>query len=284
MALNGRSTRVYGQIVREDGTCLCNYDYICFGQSLNYTEDFRKDKTAKYYDFYFADKVTEHFKGDTSYTDAYLSLLDEANYRKTAEVSRVEKCPEDIPKSKYMLRLRLPLDEATGQEMFLTGCLIRVLENSPQLVLDCLQLNSLHPDIDKSLLVLMAHVISFSDKYRSQNISDVLISPSSSVLTGKTFKDFYKDTSKKPKLRTSTNYLGLPKVTYMQNYFVHSNIRMPYYHQPTKRSLETTLYRVSGVEYKPEVIETFLDVEKAKKFMYTKTFCRNPFIQPPQEK
>jgi recombinational DNA repair protein (RecF pathway) len=288
---------VVGVVVTEEGKILYKYTYQCYGQSLNFTTEIRQDPTARYYDFYFHDRLTNHLndksKTVSDETARYLDLLKQAGYAPNSEIEFIPKTelPPTI-RSMYtntgMIRIRHDLDKCTAQEMFLVGSCVRPLSHSPQMALDYLQLVDLHPEIELSLLYQLSCSISFGDGYRSQSGANVLIDQNFGLLRGKTFIDFYEDVAKnkKPLLRNSHSYFGMtPSESTYHAYFLNTkaqiNIQHPYFEQP----LASSFNRSYGAKYSPEVIEASLNIEKAKEIFFTTTWARapkKPFVRKPE--
>jgi hypothetical protein len=280
--------QVVGQVVTEEGKCLYQYQYVCYGQSLNFTPDTRKKPEAKYYDFYFHDRITNHFDNKAidmgSRTTRFIELIKQAGAAPNSQIDYIRK--NDLPagiNSRFartgMIRIRHDLDKCTAQEMFLLGSCIRTISNSPQLVLDYLQLVDLHPDIELSLLYQIACSVSFKTNRREQSGSNVLIDQSSGLLRGKTFTDFYNDVAKygKPMLRISTSYLyPTPQFNSYQKYFQDTDTKIKYKHPYSESALITSFIRNYGAKYSPETVYAALDKDKATELFYTNKWCRRP--------
>jgi hypothetical protein len=288
--------RVRGYIGTKDGKIIERYHHICFGRTFQ--ENARKilkQKESEVYVFYFIDSLTEQ-SGSVDLTDSYIALLHECGAIVNGSISRTfSKEDKNIDvvfdlrhtQKTPFLKLEFDIDKCSSQELFLVGQLIRIVSTSPQIIVDYLELLKLTPDIDKSIVLQLAHMVYFST--RSQVSSNVLLQPGTALLRSKTFIDFYKEVEQTP-IRTANSYYVNPLggdnsiIDSYQNYFAHPQKYIRCFSEFYKRNHENALYRFGGVDYSPETIETFFDETKMMSSVYTKTFCKQPLLPPQGDK
>lgn len=282
---------VRGAVVGEDGKRIHDYSYQCFGRTFSgEMQESLRVTGAKYYDFFFVDSLTGHLKSTDS-TAKYIELLYKMGCIQNSEV--IQTTAEEDQNilrctswgTRPIVRMRLDIHKCSAQELFLVGECVRIIATSPQIVVDFLKLTELEPGIELSLLLQMAHVISFGIGHRSQAESNVLIYSGTALLNGKTFTDFYKETKQVP-INIASGYglmVGKDAISY-QNYFSKKNLMHLTYSSNYERNTNIPTSRYSGVKYSEDTIDTFLDEEKMKAALHTNAFSRSPTLPPKEEK
>jgi hypothetical protein len=289
----GFNDRVIGKIINNEGKKITSYTYSCFGGTFSdgYKELIRDNKNHAY-QFYFVDALTQHTKS----TEASQKFIDElvamggirnstvelASYKHEEWVNGSYSCAEGTPIIVYTL----PFDTVSSTELFLVGQCIRLLAVNPQIVLDFFKLREVEPELESSIALQLAHSISFSDERRLTS-GQVLLQEYTTVLTNKTFNDFYNEVVQTPIRKASSYKLVLVKddpssfVDY-NRYFCKSfptgNIKYD------GRIQSTYVQRREGCKYSKEALATYFDTTLYLENIYNPKVLRNPYVNPTEVK
>lgn len=278
---NWRYDRVYSELIDTKGIRVYTNRYICFGNCLSYTIiDHLKSKDVQYYDYYWCDRVSQHYKSHGKINE-FINIMRDCGVLRNAEITLLDN--ESINKDTlvniseyykdtgYYFRLRFDVTKCTAQEMFFVGGIFRTISNSPRIIRDFLRLYKLHgKEKDPSHLFMIAHAVSWTKRPPSQAAGHAFMLDSFVSLTGRTFADYLKHLDKGyyPVIKTSSRYSTSEGV---QAFFVTRVLKGIVYNI-YKSSIHFN--RSGGVKYAKEVIESFFDVEVFKKNY--QSVCRNP--------
>lgn len=218
------------------GKPIYSYAWACYAGVFHKTVlNHLQNPEVKSYVVYWSDAVSFVDKNRKS-TEKALQLLSTTDIFRNTDVKLIEE--KDIPadamkefnskksgsydymhEAPYWIRLSHDVEKCTGEEMFLSGSIVRTFALYPEVVKRFLKLHSKYgKKYDISHLFIIAHSLTWT-KEEISLVGHRLVQSSFSVLTGKTFTNFLEDLDKDPvafkPIRTSKNYLGKRVESYL---------------------------------------------------------------------
>lgn len=257
--------QVVAEIVKEDGTSLYTYRYICFGATRGGVWDaIIKMKEAKYADFYFTSSLETLRKSKKPFLNRFMEILAPTDIFRNVKISTL--LYDDMPKGprgiwsgyfnvskanqELWFRVRFDVDKVSSPEMFLIGNILRCLHLHPYVIYDFLKLVKLHPEVCPFSLFMIAHTCRL--KAGRQITSGHSIVNNSSLYVAKSVKEILERLDDDFKLHGSMRVAPYYSRLWWDNWLMHTRIG------GNEPAINLRFY---GTIYSPEILKTYLSKE-----------------------